>query len=111
MSYGREAEMAIQSSASRVAFVFAARDVLRPDSQPYSAFAPTVIGRDESRFAARHISPPVRNAVREKARSRRVQRACGGAGSINGSRSLMICLTSSLSTISSAARPRGPSST
>ena len=58
MSYGREAEMAIQSSASRVAFVFAARDVLRPDSQPYSAFAPTVIGRDESRFAARHMSPP-----------------------------------------------------
>jgi hypothetical protein len=58
MSYGREAEMAIQSRASRVAFVFAAHDVLRHDRQPYSAFAPTVIGRDESRFAARHMSPP-----------------------------------------------------
>jgi hypothetical protein len=59
MSYGREAEMAIQSRASRAnAFVFAAHDVLRPDRQPYSAFAPTVIGRNESRFAARHMSPP-----------------------------------------------------
>jgi hypothetical protein len=32
---------------------------------------------------------------------------CDGAGSINGSRSLMICLTSSASTISSAANPPG----
>jgi hypothetical protein len=59
MSYGREAEMAIQSRASRVQrFCVAARDVLGPDRQPYSAFAPTMIGRDESSFAARHMSPP-----------------------------------------------------
>jgi len=45
MSYGQEAEMAIQSRASRVQrFCVAARDVLGPYRQPYSAFAPTVSG-------------------------------------------------------------------